>query len=60
MAVPQKRSSKRKRDLRRSHHALKVPGLIACRNCTAYIPPHRVCSECGYYREKQVLVVEND
>ena len=58
MAVPQVRTSKRKRNMRRSHHALKAPNLITCTNCSALILPHRVCSQCGYFKGKEVLQVE--
>ena len=33
MAVPKKKTSRTRRDQRRSHHALKGPGLVPCPNC---------------------------
>lgn len=42
--------------MRRSHHALGVPNLKPCPKCGAYILPHRVCYECGFYKGR--LVVE--
>jgi large subunit ribosomal protein L32 len=33
--------------------------LITCTNCSALILPHRVCSQCGHYKGKEVLQVEN-
>jgi large subunit ribosomal protein L32 len=59
MAVPQGRTSKRKRQFRRSHHALKPPTLIHCGNCGSQILPHRVCSQCGHFKGKPVLDVGN-
>jgi len=58
MAVPQVRTSRRKRDMRRSHHALKAPSLVTCSNCSALIPPHRVCAQCGHFKGKEVVEVE--
>jgi len=58
MAVPQKRSSKRVRNQRRSHHALVKPNVQACSNCGALIAQHRVCGQCGHYKGKEVVQVE--
>lgn len=55
--VPKKKTSKAKRDMRRSHHALVVPSLSTCKNCGAAVPQHTVCSACGYYDGRQVLEV---
>lgn len=55
--VPKKKTSKAKRDMRRSHHALTVPTLTACKNCGAMRPQHTVCPECGSYDGRQVLEV---
>ncbi len=43
---------------RRSHHALKVANLVACKNCNAMKTAHRVCDACGYYRGKKVLQIK--
>ena len=58
MAVPQVRTSRRKRGMRRSHQALKAPSLVTCSNCSALIPPHRVCAQCGHFKGKEVIEVE--
>lgn len=55
MAVPKYRTSSSKRDMRRSHHALKVGGISVCSNCSSVKHPHAVCEACGHYRGKQVL-----
>jgi len=59
MAVPQGRTSKRMKGFRRSHHALKRPPLIRCSNCGSQILPHRVCGQCGHFKGKAVIEVEN-
>ncbi|MBE6126965.1 MAG: 50S ribosomal protein L32 [Erysipelotrichaceae bacterium] len=60
MAVPQRRISKTRKRLRRSHFKLEVTGLVACPHCGAMIRSHRVCPKCGYYGGKEVLHVEKD
>ncbi len=55
MAVPKRRKSKSKSRMRRSHDAIGVPNLRPCPKCNAYVASHRVCSECGYYKDKLVI-----
>jgi large subunit ribosomal protein L32 len=58
MAVPQRKTSKSRRDKRRANYKLTAPGLIECPQCHALKLPHVVCKECGYYKNQQVLNVE--
>ena len=56
MAVPQRRISKTRKRLRRTHFKLNVTGLVTCPKCGEMIKSHRVCPKCGYYDGKvQVL-----
>lgn len=56
MAVPKRKTSKARRDKRRSSvWKLNAPAMAKCPNCGAYNLPHRVCSECGRYDGKVVL-----
>ena len=55
MAVPFRRTSKTKKRMRRTHLKKTVPGLTTCPNCGAALKPHRVCTECGYYKNKEVI-----
>ena len=57
MAVPFHRTSKTRRDKRRTHFKLKVTGLIACSNCSKLIRSHTVCPSCGFYAKKQIIQV---
>ena len=59
MAVPKKKTSKARRNQRRAHHALKGPRLVACPNCVTRDVPHRVCPECGFYKGRTVVAVED-
>ncbi len=58
MAVPKKKTSRARRNQRRGHHALGSPGLVRCPNCGEPHVPHRVCSQCGYYKGRTVVAVE--
>lgn len=55
MAVPKKKTSKAKKNMRRSHHALSGVSLSTCDACGAPKRAHRVCGECGTYKGKKVL-----
>ncbi len=58
MAVPKRKKSKSRRDMRRSQHIkLAAPSLSSCANCGAPKMPHRVCGGCGYYRGRPVVSV---
>jgi len=58
-ALPKKKVSRRRRDNRRSHHALTPPNLISCPNCRRLIVAYQACPNCGQYRGRQVLRVKN-
>lgn len=57
MAVPKGKTSKARRNKRRANWKLAVPGMTRCKKCGAWIRPHYVCSDCGYYNGKQVVTV---
>ena len=56
MAVPKRRTSRSKRDMRRANHPDKVaaPNLVACPNCGEPAVPHRACASCGHYKGRVV------
>ena len=55
MAVPKKKTSKSKRNMRRSHHALTGVKSAECGNCGERKLPHHVCDSCGEYKGRQVV-----
>ncbi|MBQ7605201.1 MAG: 50S ribosomal protein L32 [Firmicutes bacterium] len=56
MAVPKRRTSKAKRDSRKSQNMkMTAPGLSTCPQCHEAKLPHRVCPNCGYYDGKDVV-----
>lgn len=57
MAVPKKRTSHSRRNMRRSHHALKPQLGVVCPKCAEPVLRHRACASCGEYRGKAVKTV---
>ncbi len=56
MAVPKRKTSKARRDSRRSANSgLETPALVECSQCHALKEAHHVCGACGYYDGKQVV-----
>ena len=43
---------------RRSHHGLVMPRLSICSNCKEHHERHRLCLACGFYRNKEVIIVK--
>lgn len=60
MAVPKGKTSRAKRDKRRSHDALATPPHSKCSQCGAPRVPHRVCGSCGFYRDRTVIETDAD
>ncbi len=57
MAVPKKRTSSAKRNMRRSHHARRALQLSSCAHCGTPLMPHTACAKCGRYRGREVINV---
>lgn len=60
MAVPRKKVSRSKRDMRRAHHKLAPVNLAECSNCGELKRPHHVCQACGYYNGREVIAQTSD
>ncbi len=60
MAVPKRRTSRAKRDKRRSHDAIGQPARSVCPQCKEPKLPHRVCPSCGTYRGREVIKTEGE
>lgn len=59
MAVPKRKSSKARRDKRRSNvWKMESATLVKCPQCGEYKRAHRLCSNCGYYNGRQVVKKE--
>ena len=55
MAVPKKRTSKSRRDMRRSHHGIKSVNVIIDKETGEYRLPHHICSIEKTYNGKKIL-----
>ena len=55
MAVPKRKTSKSRRDKRRTHYKLNIPGMSTCPKCGEIKLPHRVCKSCGTYKHVSVI-----
>lgn len=56
MAVPKRKTSKARRDSRRSNNfKLETPNLSECPQCHELKASHMVCKKCGYYDGEQVI-----
>ncbi|MEE8508526.1 MAG: 50S ribosomal protein L32 [Myxococcota bacterium] len=60
MAVPKRRTSRAKRDMRRSHDALRPPARSTCPQCGEPKRPHHVCGNCGTYRGREVIQTDEE
>lgn len=58
MAVPKKKVSKQRKRKRRTHHKAEAAASMSCPKCGEPKRPHRVCPACGFYRNEQVIEVE--
>lgn len=55
MAVPKRKTTRSKRNMRRANHdKVAAPNLSPCANCGSMIVPHRVCPDCGHYKGRAV------
>jgi large subunit ribosomal protein L32 len=57
-ALPKQRISRHRQGNRRRHHYIVVPHLVACKHCGEMRLSHHVCPNCGMYRGRQVIQIE--
>ncbi len=58
MAVPRRKHSHARQGKRRAQWKMKPVQLGECSHCGAAVRPHTICLNCGWYKGRQVLVVE--
>jgi len=59
MPVPKRKTSKSKRDKRRTHQKIAAPNITQCPQCGDARLPHHACSSCGSYKGRNVIEVED-
>ena len=60
MAVPKRKTSKARRDKRRSTvWKISDPSFVKCSRCGEFKRSLRVCPSCGYYNGREVIKVED-
>ena len=61
MAVPKRKTSKARRDKRRSSvWKLDAPTLVKCPHCGELKRPHRICGNCGFYKDREVIKMDEN
>ena len=55
MAVPKRKTSKSKRDKRRSHHRIKIANIIEDKKSGEFRLSHHVDLKTGLYKGRQVF-----
>jgi large subunit ribosomal protein L32 len=56
MALPKRRHSKARGRKRRTNWKISAPNVIECPHCHQARLPHHICSHCGFYDGRAVLV----
>ena len=60
MAVQQNKVSKSRRNNRRAHNALMAENPNECPNCGELKRPHHICASCGFYGDKEVVMMTEE
>ncbi|NLD27366.1 MAG: 50S ribosomal protein L32 [bacterium ADurb.Bin270] len=56
MAVPERKKSKSRRNMRRAANSKRKPtNLSICPQCRQSKLPHRVCIHCGFYKGREIV-----
>lgn len=58
MAVPKRKTSKARRDKRRTHYKAPMPVWTLCSHCKEPSRPHHICPHCGHYNGRQVVEIK--
>lgn len=58
MANPKRKTSKARRDKRRTHWKITPVDISICSQCGKPKLPHRVCLNCGFYNGRLVVKIK--
>ncbi len=60
MAVPKRKTSPSRRNMRRAHDALPKSSYVECSNCGEVKRPHHLCTACGHYDGREVVAQRSE
>lgn len=58
MPLPRSKTSRSKRDKRRTHQKLSLLNVSLCPQCGEAKLPHHACPHCGNYKGREILKIE--
>ncbi len=60
MAVPKRKTSKSRRDMRRTHKKTAAISITSCAQCGEPKRPHHLCLSCGTYKGRTLMDTDED
>ncbi|MCB2166102.1 MAG: 50S ribosomal protein L32 [Deltaproteobacteria bacterium] len=60
MAVPKRKTSKSRRDMRRTHKKTAAISITTCAQCGEPKRPHHLCMSCGTYKGRTLMDTDED
>ncbi|MCP4746425.1 MAG: 50S ribosomal protein L32 [Desulfobacteraceae bacterium] len=60
MALPKRKTSKSRRDKRRTHLKTDAPNVSKCPECGEAALPHHACPSCGKYKGRNIVDQDED
>ena len=60
MAVPKRKTSKSRRDMRRTHKKTAALTITTCAQCGEPKRPHHLCMSCGTYKGRTLMDTDED
>jgi large subunit ribosomal protein L32 len=58
MAHPKRRHSRARGRKRRTNWKIQLPNVVECPQCHQSRLPHHVCPNCGYYKGRKAMDVQ--
>lgn len=58
MANPKYKTSRSRRDKRRTHKHRTAPTISTCPQCREVKKPHHACMSCGTYNGREIVTVQ--
>lgn len=58
MAQPKRKSCHSRAAKRATHKKASMPAMSKCPRCGAVKLPHAICPSCGYYKDEEMIKIE--